>query len=130
MHSCHSLHVPPDGKVYFAAWLDTADSSPTAKDGDRPVKLNQRMGFKFSAFQYAQSIPILAGDHPFPDDQVDDTHTDALVLLTVYNKYDPFSITDSDIQVLADQLARLTKVAKRRMLLRFLPEFNGTFMIT
>ena len=106
------------------ARLDTADSAVGAKDGDRPVKFNERMGFKSSLFQYAQNLPIEAGSFPFPDDQVDATNSDALVLLTVYPRPTPWNISDADVNALAAQCARLNK-AKRRILLRFAPEMNG-----
>jgi hypothetical protein len=45
-------HLLTKGKLYFGAWLDTADSTTTSSDGDRPLKFNQRMGFNASVFQY------------------------------------------------------------------------------
>ncbi len=53
-----ALHEPPDGQVYLGAWLATNDSAPGANDGDRPIKFNQRMGWKAGVFQYAQNMPI------------------------------------------------------------------------
>ena len=72
-------------------------------------------------------MPIEAGSFPFPDDQVDDTKTDAIVLLTVYPRPDPWAIQDADIQLLAEQCARLNKLAGRRLLLRFGAEMNGNW---
>lgn len=46
--------------------LQTNDSSPGANDGDRPVKFNQRMGFKAGTFQYAQNIPLDQPGITFP----------------------------------------------------------------
>ncbi len=83
------------------------------------------MGFVSSSFQYAQDLPIPAGGYPFPDDQVDATNSRALVVLTVYPRPNPWAITDADIDVLAQQCARLNNEAKRRLLLRFGPEMNG-----
>lgn len=99
--------------------LDTADSAPGANDGDRPVKYNERMGFASSMFQYAQDLPLAPGTYPFPDDQIDATNTTAVAMLTVYPRQTPWNISDTDVKALADQCARLTKQAKRRMLLRF-----------
>ena len=40
-------------------------------------------------------------------------------MLTVYPRPTPWNISDTDVQALAAQCARLTKQAKRRMVLRF-----------
>jgi hypothetical protein len=99
----------------------------TAKDGDRPVKFTRRLNLTFSTWQFGQNLPIGTGSYPFPDDQVDATGTDALVILTVYPLPNPWTIEDSDIQALALQMQRLTVTAKRRMFLRFAPEMNGNW---
>ena len=105
--------------------MQTNDSSPGANDGDRPVKFNSRMNFYSSFFHYAQNLPIGPGDFPFPDDQVDATNTNAMVVLTVYPIPNAWGITDADIKVLTDQCARLNNNANRRLLIRFAPEMNG-----
>ena len=74
-------------------------------------------------------MPIPAGGFPFPDDQVDETATDAFVVLTVYPRPNPWNIADADIQALANQCARLNKNANRRILLRFAPEMNGNWFV-
>ncbi len=89
------------------------------------MKFNSRTNFYASFFQYAQNIPIGPNDFAFPDDQIDETNTDALVVLTVYPISSPWTITDTDIKQLTDQCARLNIQAKRRMLIRFGPEMNG-----
>lgn len=33
-----AVNEPADGKIYLAAWLDTADSSKTNVDGDRYIE--------------------------------------------------------------------------------------------
>jgi hypothetical protein len=116
-----------NGDSVHISRLDSADSAPGARDGDRPLKFNQRLGFNASVFQYAQDLPIPADSFPFPDEQVDATMTDAVVLLTVYPRPNPWAITDADIDVLAKQCARLNTLAKRRLLLRFGPEMNGNW---
>lgn len=85
------------------------------------------MGFEASFFQYAQNLPIEQGSFPFPDDQVDETNTTAVVVLTVYPRPTPWQISDADIQRLAEQCSRLNKQAKRRIILRFAPEMNGNW---
>jgi hypothetical protein len=126
---------PPPGKVWLTAWLDTADSSPGSMDGDRPKKLNQRMGMNFSGFQYGQNLPInyTNNEFPFPMEQIDELSTNAVVQLTVY----PFrttrphwNVTDADIQFLADQIKNLTTRPHNpcRVLLRLAPEMNGNWM--
>lgn len=117
-----SINEPPPGKVYLGAWLDTADSSVTAKDGDRPLLFNKRMAFNASVFQYAQNLPV--DTYTFPIEQIEGTNTDALVYLTVYPQPYPFSIDDADIKALADQMAVLNAKG-RKVLLRFGPEMNG-----
>lgn len=120
-----NLNEPPDGKVYFGAWLDTADSAAGALDGDRPVKFNQRMGFNASVFQYAQDLPIPAGSFSFPIEQIEATGTDALIYLTVYPR-PSLDVADADIQLLALQLAKIN-ASGRQVVMRFGPEMNGTF---
>lgn len=105
-------------KIHFGAWLDTADTSPGANNGDRPLLFNQRMGFNASFFQYAQNIPI--DTYPFPAEQIDATETDALVHLTVYPRPSPWSITDADINVLTSQMAEINRRG-RKVVLRFAP---------
>jgi beta-mannanase len=107
--------------------LDTADSTPGANDGDRPVKLNERMKYNLGAFQYAQNLPIGADLFPFPDTQIDDTKTDAIAYLTVYPRPTPWNISDVDVEALASQCGRLNNEAKRRVILRFAPEMNGNW---
>jgi hypothetical protein len=130
-----SFWQPPPGKVWLTAWLDTADSSPGSMDGDRPKKLNQRMGMNFSGFQYGQNLPInyTNNEFPFPMEQIDELSTNAVVQLTVY----PFrttrphwNVTDADIQFLADQIKNLTTRPHNpcRVLLRLAPEMNGNWM--
>jgi len=105
--------------------LQTNDSSPGAKDGDRPKKFNERTKMFGSFFHYAQNLPIGPNEYPFPDDQIDETNTDAIAVLTVYPIPSPWTITDQDIKQLTDQCARLNNQAKRRMLIRFGSEMNG-----
>jgi hypothetical protein len=62
------------------------------------------MGFYSAGFQYAQNLPVVAGDFPFPSLQVQNLSTDAIVILTVYPIPNPWSIQDADIQALANQL--------------------------
>ena len=110
--------------------LDTED----AHGADRPVKFNDRMGFLTSLFQYSQNLPLGASEYPFPSDQVDETGTDAAVLLTIYpllsnvpnRVFTSNAITDTDITVLADQLQKLS-IGKRKILLRLGPEMNGNW---
>ena len=110
--------APPDGKRYIAAWLDTAGAN-----GDRPLQLNQRMDFQFSAFQYSQKLPL--GDtFAMPDEQVFATATNAVVYLTIYAT--TLEVPDADLQKLAQQCQRINKNGNR-VLLRFLPEMNGNW---
>jgi hypothetical protein len=118
------LIEPPDGKVFLATWLDTVDSSPGAGDGDRPRLFNQRMGFNASCFQYAQNIPI--DTFPFPYEQIYELGTDAIVYLTVYPRPSPWTISDQDIDVLAQQCGRINRDG-RRVFIRFAPEMNGNW---
>jgi hypothetical protein len=118
------LIEPPDGKVFFATWLDTADSSPGSGDGDRPLAFNQRMGFNASCFQYAQNIPI--DTYPFPYEQVYTLETDAIVYLTVYPRPSPWTVTDDQIANLTSQCSQMNRDG-RRVMIRFAPEFNGNW---
>ena len=96
--------------------------------GDTPKRFNERMGLNASIFQFAQNLPLT--DFPFPDEQMAETQTDALILLTVYPQMEPLLpgvATDADIQILANQLVRLTKSEGRRILLRLAPEMNGNW---
>jgi hypothetical protein len=130
-----AFYQPPTGKVWLAAWLDTADSAPGALDGDRPSKFNQRMGLNFSSFQYAQNLPInyTNNEFPFPMEQIDDLQTDAVVFLTIYpfrTSLPHWKVTDDDIQFLADQIKNLTTRPHNpcKVLLRLGPEMNGNWM--
>ena len=137
-----AFYQPPDGKLWLAAWLDTADTnitSPTGNitiEGDRPSKLNSRLGVDLSSFQYAQNFPVnyTAGEFPFPLEQIDATLTDAVVFLTVYPFKDApvaerWSITDLQIEELAEQIGNMTKREWNplRVLLRLAPEMNGNW---
>ena len=119
-----AVAIPPPGKIYFGAWLDTADSAPGLGDGDRPTKFNQRMGFNASVFQYGQNIPI--DTFPMPIEQIEATGTDAVVYLTVYPRPTPWNITDDMINQLAVQCGNYNK-AGRKVLMRFAPEMNGNW---
>ncbi|KAI8913205.1 glycoside hydrolase superfamily [Gorgonomyces haynaldii] len=116
--------VDEPSKVLIGAWLDTADSAPGALDGDRPVKFNERMGFKASVFQYAQNIPI--DTYPFPYEQITDTNSDAYVFLTVYPRPSPWTVTDEQITNLTLQMKKIND-GGRRVLMRFAPEMNGNW---
>lgn len=107
-------HEPPNGKVYLAAWLDTADSAPGKGDGDRPRLINQRLGFNLSSFQYSQFLPVV--DYPFPIEQIEELGTDALVYLTIDPRPNPWSISDAAIAQLAAQCEKMTKDGKRVLL--------------
>ena len=119
-----NLNEPTDGKHYLAAWIDTADSVPNANDGERPYKFNQKMGFNMSAYQYAQNLPI--DTFSFPVEQIEVLDTDTIIYLTVYPRPSPWSISDADIKSLTQDLGNLNR-QKRRVLLRFAPEFNGNW---
>jgi hypothetical protein len=118
------LIEPPDGKLFFATWLDTTDSSPLAGDGDRPSLFNERLGFNTSCFQYAQNIPI--DTYPFPYEQVYSLNTDAIVYLTVYPRPTPWTITDDQIANLTAQCSQMNDDG-RRVMIRFAPEMNGNW---
>ena len=75
-----AINEPPAGKRYFAAWVDSANL-PNGTEGDRPVKINRRLGFNISAFHFGQNLPVT--DYEFPEEQIYATGTDALVYLTV-----------------------------------------------
>jgi Glycosyl hydrolase family 26 len=120
MASCFSEVCP----ILISAWLDTADSSAGANDGDRPAKFNQRLGINASFFQYAQNLPV--DTYPFPIEQIEATNSDALVYLTVYPSPNPWSITDAQISTLTAQMAKITSQG-RRVLMRFAPEMNGNW---
>jgi Glycosyl hydrolase family 26 len=137
-----SFYQPPEGKVWLSAWLDTTDVNITMGSinqtiiGDRPLKLNERLGIKVSSFQYAQNFPMnRALEHfHFPLDQMDETLTDAVVYLTVYPyKDNPLAptwvTTDAEIQELADQIKNMTTRAWNplQVLLRLAPEMNGNW---
>ena len=81
------------------------------------------MGFKISAFQYAQNTPI--DTFPAPDEQITATGTDAIMLLTIYPRPTPWTISEKDIQDIVTQCKRLNNDEKRRLLIRFGPEMNG-----
>lgn len=117
-----AVNVPPDGKHYLGAWLDTVDSRPGANDGDRPVKLNERMGFNMPIFHYAQNIPI--DTFPFPVEQVIATNTDAMIMLTVYPRPTPWEVTDVHIRNLTRMCGELNRNG-HRVFVRFGPEMNG-----
>jgi hypothetical protein len=72
----------------------------------------------------AQNIPI--DTFPFPYEQVYATGTDALIMLTVYPRPNPWAISDADIMNLTRQMADLNR-GGRRVLMRFAPEMNGNW---
>jgi hypothetical protein len=119
-----ALNEPADGKLYFGAWLDTADSSPGRNDGDRPILFNNRMSFNSSFFQYGQNIPI--DTFPMPFEQIEQTGPGTDVILTVYPRPTPWNITDNDIENLSRQCGEYNKNG-RQVFLRFAPEMNGNW---
>ncbi|KAI8927685.1 glycoside hydrolase superfamily [Entophlyctis helioformis] len=120
--AAQNVNEPPNGRLYLGAWLDTADSAPGVGDGDRPVRMDQRLGFNLSSFQYAQNIPI--DTFPFPIEQVEATGTDSLIYLTVYPRPTPWTVTDEQITNLTRQCGIINSQG-RRVLVRFGPEMNG-----
>jgi hypothetical protein len=124
-----ALRQPPEGKIYFVPWLDTADSRPNLNDGDRPIKFNQRFGFNASGFQFGQNLPInrTNNEFEFPSEQIDALRTNAFAFLTVYPH--PDNVTDESINLLATQMQRLTNTSTSfEIVLRFAPEMNGNWM--
>lgn len=113
---------PPSGKVYFATWIDTQDSFVNATDGDRPLAFNRRLGYNASVFQYAQNIPI--DTFSFPVEQIEVLDTNAVILLTVYPRPSPWTISDNELKNLTAQCAKLNS-QKRKLLIRFGAEMNG-----
>ena len=117
------LEAPKD-KVWFSAWVNVTDSYEGAGDGDTPVKFNQRMGFNASMFQFGQSLPNSDGDKSkFPYNLVGDTHTDAIVSLTI-QPTSPWTLSDVEIKQLYDQCQALA-LDQRKVLIRFGAEMNG-----
>ena len=125
MHASFAIDIsnPAPNDRLLAAWLDTANPKPSVM-GDRPTALNQRIGFNFGAFQYAQNLPLT--DYPFPIEQVTDTNTNAVVYLTVYSSWQPWTLADSDIKNLTAQCGQIN-AGGRAVLLRFWPEMNGNW---
>jgi hypothetical protein len=130
-----AFHQPGPGRVWLSAWLDTADSSPGALDGDRPIKFNQRMGMNFSSFQYAQNLPVnyTNNEFPFPMEQIDELQTNAVLFLTVYpfrSTLPHWNVSGADIEFLSDQIKNLTTRPHNpcKVLLRLGPEMNGNWM--
>ncbi|KAJ3100713.1 hypothetical protein HDU96_010240 [Phlyctochytrium bullatum] len=118
---------PPDGKLYFGAWIDT---SPEGKDS--PRLFNQRIGRKASVFQMAQTIPVELDPvtkvrRDFNFSNLDD-NSDGVILLTVYPYFGFESVTDAALQDLSDQLTEIYRRTRRSVLIRYAPEMNFEWM--
>ncbi|KAJ1569759.1 hypothetical protein HK096_001919, partial [Nowakowskiella sp. JEL0078] len=59
---------------------------------------------------------------------IDNTNTDAMILLTVYPVPDPYNITLEDVDRLALLCAGVNE-AGRKIFLRFAPEMNGNWQV-
>lgn len=126
--------LPPDGKVFLAAWLDTADLPDRPNSGDRPIKFNNRLGLNMSAFQYAENMPSSVSSQ-YMSDQLNQLTDNSILYITVYpmNSGDgtaaplsngPWPVTDLDISYLAGNCSELNAQG-RRVLIRLAPEMNG-----
>lgn len=90
--------------IYYGAWVD-----PDLGYQDSPWKYNQRLGLNASVFQIAQTMPLPAynyttgGGGPAPEYLIENTSTNAAVMLTVY----PTTLeglTQNDFEVLGNQV--------------------------
>lgn len=114
-------------QVYFGMWTD-----PDRGYSDTPSSLIQRLGLNVSVFQIAQQIPLpkynytTGGGGPAPEYLIEQTQTDAAVLLTVYpTGFD--TVTDDDLKSLGVQLSGYTHDFNRTVFLRFAPEMQGAW---
>ncbi|KAJ3058539.1 hypothetical protein HDU98_005366, partial [Podochytrium sp. JEL0797] len=134
------LYEPADGKLIWGAWVDSEDpkTATVGIGGDSPVMLNQRIQQNAGVFQFSQQLPLQISPYNNAEmaanvSLIQDTDTDAILLLTVYPDYNapnPFDLyDDNDIMQLAQQLNNLTdpKKSSRRVMLRFAPEMNGNW---
>lgn len=89
--------------VYYGAWVD-----PDLGYQDSPWKYNQRLGYNASVFQIAQTMPLPAynyttgGGGPAPEYLIENTSTNAAVMLTVYPTT-LAGLTDADFTTLGNQ---------------------------
>ncbi|KAI8830224.1 glycoside hydrolase superfamily [Chytriomyces cf. hyalinus JEL632] len=133
---------PADGKLLFGAWIDT--SSEPQSGGDSPFAFNSRIGFRASAFQYYQHLPLKppaagAPDYDLPNHNLDGTlklsvlndSTNAAIFLTIYpmQGITEAAVSDDQIVALANQVNGITKSTGRNLFLRLAPEMNGDWFI-
>ncbi|KAJ3049910.1 hypothetical protein HK097_009102 [Rhizophlyctis rosea] len=108
---------PPNGKILFGPWYDRLH-------GDTPSLITQRLGHAPSMFQ---SDINMTDTLQMPTEfirQVDDTHTDTILYLTVYPIMGFDAVNDNAIRDLAGVVADQTKKG-RRVFMRYASEMNG-----
>ena len=97
-------------KPYFGTWLDGGFSK------DHPIMFNYRMNMTTAVFQFGQAFPTV---RRFANADVDETETDAIVLLAIYpNQIN--TLLDDDVMQLVEQCDILNKKG-RRVILRLAP---------
>ncbi|KAI9326230.1 glycoside hydrolase superfamily [Zopfochytrium polystomum] len=133
--SLGSTGLPAQGQFVLGAWLNYEEYPDSL---DTPAKFNQRLGYKAGSFQVRQSIPPIINDdgtnHTVTADVLDDD-TNASIFFTIYadqtrNGLEGLqAVTQADLTALAQQLANLQRDTGRAILVRYLPEMNGPWML-
>ncbi|KAI9352304.1 glycoside hydrolase superfamily [Zopfochytrium polystomum] len=126
---------PADGSFVLGAWLNW-DEYPQYLD--TPAKFNSRLGYRAGSFQVRQSIPPIVDNGVNVTVNVSDTwddNTDAFVLMTIYADQSRNGlqgldlVTTDELQQLAVQLQKIITDTGRAVILRYLPEMNGDWML-
>ncbi|TPX35147.1 mannan endo-1,4-beta-mannosidase [Synchytrium microbalum] len=122
------LCVRPDVRAVGSGYADT------------PASTNSRLGFNAGVYHFSQNLPNtnsplfpIGGQLIAPTGLLDDTATDAILMLTLYpmrpGSADGISdLTDAMISDLANQLAALNK-SGRRVIVRLAAEMNGNWRV-
>ncbi|KAJ3091293.1 hypothetical protein HDU96_003105 [Phlyctochytrium bullatum] len=119
---------PPDGKVLMSAWVDFAD---TEIGRDSYSQLNRRMGRKFAVLHLGLTIPWADSTFYTGNDLslVEETASDAAVLLTVNPVEELQTITDQDISLIAQRVANIT-ARGRNVFLRYGADMQASWSFT
>lgn len=107
--------------IYFGAWVD-----PQPGFSDTPFAYNQRLGRNASVFQIAQSMPLppynynTGGGGPAPEYLIENTSTNAAVMLTVYPTTltglgpDDFTTLGNQVLACASTIPRARELVEKR----------------
>ncbi|KAI9322008.1 hypothetical protein DFJ73DRAFT_966909, partial [Zopfochytrium polystomum] len=127
--------VPTVGKFVLGAWVNYEEYPDSL---DTPATFNKRLGYNVGSFQVRQSIPPIVradGTKHLVNASIFDDGTDASIFITIYADQTGAGgsgldlVTQAELTALAQQLSALSNSTGRAIIMRYLPEFNGDWML-